>query len=75
MIEEGVAESVAVRIDGWLATQTGRMENRKGLQRSQAGLAFGDGRCGTRHWIPVQFRARTRNKIVPTCREKKSKKE
>lgn len=32
VVEEGVAKSVAIRVDGRLSAEAGRMEDRKGLQ-------------------------------------------
>ena len=49
MIEQEIAERVAVRIDRWLAAQARRVEVRESLQRSQTGLAFGDRRRRARH--------------------------
>lgn len=40
MVEEKVPEGAALRIHVGFATQTGRLEKRERLQRTQGGLTF-----------------------------------
>jgi hypothetical protein len=49
VVEEGVAKSVAIRVDGRLSAEAGRMEDRKGLQGPQSGLTFSHRRRRARH--------------------------
>lgn len=49
MIEEKVAEGVALGVDRRFSTKTCRMEKRKGLQSAQTRLAFGHRRRRTRN--------------------------